>query len=165
PRDTYFEWMSIVRELGFGKPQPGAKTADAYTATTRTELRGAVQEADNWLKKDYRTLVSEMEDVFGVGRVRDLFAPERAVAPGTKTLTARKKLAESTADLDALDASETKPATADGFRAAARRRRRVLSNVDWVYRRENYEAFKQDTNVKTLDFESDEVPLWQRIRR
>jgi hypothetical protein len=165
PKDTYFEWMSIVRELGFGKPQPGTKAADAYTATTRAELRGAMQEADNWLKKDYPKLVREMEAVFGAGRVKDLFAPEGAGGPGTKTLTARKKLTDSTADLDVLDQSETQPGTADGYRACARRRRRVLSDIDWVYRREAYEDIQQDANVKTLDFESDEVPLWQRIRR
>jgi hypothetical protein len=165
PRDTYFEWMSIVRDLGFGKQQSGAKSADIYAPTTRSELRGAVQEADNWLRKDYPKLVWEMEAVFGAGRVKDLFAPEGAGSPGTKTLTARQKLTESTADLDTLDKSEPQTVTADGFRTAALRRRRVLSNVDWVYRREDYQAIQQDTNVKTLDFESDEVPLWQRIRR
>ncbi|MGK3990746.1 hypothetical protein WME99_47310 [Sorangium sp. So ce136] len=165
PKDTYFEWMSIVRELGFAKPQPGAKSVDVYTATTRAELRGAVQEADNWLKKDYAKLVGEMEAVFGAGRVKDLFAPEAGGAPGAKTLTARGKLSESTTDLDALDKSETQAATTDNFRAAAQRRRRILGNIDWVYRREGYHAIQQDTNIKTLDFESDDVPLWQRIRR
>jgi len=164
PKDTYFEWMSILRELGFAKPQPGAKSADVYTATTRAELRGALHEADNWLKKDYAALVAEMEAVFGVGRVKELFAPE-AGAPGTKTLTARKRLTDSTADLDALDKSETQAASADSFRASAQRRRRVIANIDWVYRREEFNAIQQDQNVKTLDFESDTVPLWQRIRR
>ena len=43
PKDTYFEWMSIVRELGFAKPQPGAKTNDVYTAidARRVARRGA----------------------------------------------------------------------------------------------------------------------------
>jgi hypothetical protein len=164
PKDTYFEWMSILRELGFAKAQPGAKTADVYTATTRAELRGALQEADNWLKKDYAALVAEMEAVFGSGRVKELFAPE-AGTPGTKTLTARKKIIDGTADLDALDKSETQTATADSFRASAQRRRRVIANVDWVYRRDEFSAIQQDSNVKTLDFESDSVPLWQRIRR
>ena len=40
-----------------------------------------------------------------------------------------------------------------------------MSNVDWVYRRDEYFAIQQDPNVKTLDFESDDVPLWRRIRR
>ncbi|MBK9386453.1 MAG: hypothetical protein IPN34_16700 [Planctomycetes bacterium] len=164
PKDTYFEWMSIMRELGFAEPQPGAKGADAYTATKRAELRGALQEADNWLKKDYAALVAEMEAVFGIGRVKELFAPE-AGAPGTKTLTARKKLTDSAADLDALDKSETQAATAESFRASAQRRRRVIANIDWVYRRQDFNAIQQDQNVKTLDFESDTVPLWQRIRR
>lgn len=165
-RETYFEWMSVVCELGFAKPQPGAKAADVYTAITRAELRGAVQEADNWLRKDYAKLVCEMEAVFGAGRVQDLFSPEiGAGMPGTKTLNARGKLTESNTDLDALDKSETQAATADNFRAAARRRRRVLGNVNWVYRREGYQAIQQDPNAKTLDFESDDVPIWQRIRR
>lgn len=165
PKDTYFEWMSIVRELSFAGPKPDAKTADAYTATTRAELRGAVQEADNWLKKDYAQAVFDMEAVFGAGRVKELFAPDGTGAPGTKTLTARKRLSESTTDLDVLDKSETQAATADNFRMAAQRRRRVRANVDWVYRCEEYLAIQQDSNVKTLDFESDDVPLWQRIRR
>lgn len=164
PKETYFEWMSILRELGFAKPQPGAKSPDVYTATPRAELRGAVHEADNWLKKDYATLVGEMEAVFGVGRVKDLFAPEGS-APGTKTLTARKRLNDSTTDLDALDKSETQAATAETFRTSAQRRRRVIANIDWVYRRDEFNAIQQDPNVKTLDFESDAVPLWQRIRR
>ncbi|WP_434345633.1 hypothetical protein ACN6A1_27025 [Myxococcus virescens] len=164
PKDTYFEWMSLLCELGVAKPQPGAKSADVYTAITRAELRGSVQEADNWLKKDYAALVAEMEAVFGVGRVKELFAPE-AGAPGTKTLTARKKLTDSTTDLDALDKSETQAATAASFRAAAQRRRRIIANIDWVYRREDFNSIQQDQNVKTLDFESDTVPLWQRIRR
>ena len=37
PKDSYFEWMSILRELGFAKEQPGAKTADAHTSRTRAE--------------------------------------------------------------------------------------------------------------------------------
>lgn len=164
PKETYFEWMSILRELGFAKPQPGAKSPDVYTATTRAELRGAVHEADNWLKKDYATLVGEMEAVFGIGRVKDLFAPEGS-APGTKTLTARKRLNDSTTDLDALDKSETQAATAETFRTSAQRRRRVIANIDWVYRRDGFNEIQQDPNVKTLDFESDAVPLWQRIRR
>jgi hypothetical protein len=164
PKDTYFEWMAVLRELGFAKPQPGAKSADVYTATTRAELRGAVQEADNWLKNDYGTLVAEMEAVFGSGRVNDLFAPETG-KPGTKTLTARQKLTDSTTDLDALDKSEAQAATADNYRASAQRRRRVISNVDWVYRRDDFNSLQQDANVKTLDFDSDSVPLWQRIRR
>ena len=165
PKDTYFEWMSIVRTLGFAKEQPGAKSADAHTARTRAELRGAAQEADNWLTKEYPKLVGEMEAVFGAGRVQDLFAPEAGGRPGAKTLTARGKLNACTSDLDALDKSESLAATADGLRASSQRRRRVLSNVDWVYRREEYLAIQQDSNVKTLDFESDDVPLWQRIRR
>jgi hypothetical protein len=112
-------------------------------AITRAELRGAVQEADNWLKKDYATLVADMETVFGVGRVKELFAPE-AGAPGTKTLTARKKLTESTKDLDALDKSETQAASAEGVRASAQRRRRVIANVDWVYRHDEFNAIQQD---------------------
>jgi len=164
PKDTYFEWLSIMRELGFAKPQPGAKSADVYIATTRAELRGAIQEADNWLRRDYAALVADMETVFGVGRVKELFAPE-AGAPGTKTLSARRRLTESTKDLDGLDNSETQAASAEGVRASAQRRRRVIANVDWVYRHDDFNAIQQDYNVKTLDFESDAVPLWQRIRR
>lgn len=165
PKDTYFEWMAIIRSLGFAKEQPGAKSADAYTARTRADLRGSVQEADNWLTKEYPTLVREMEVVFGAGRVQELFAPEAGKQPGAKTLTARGKLNASVTDLNALDTAESTTVTADLLRSSALRRQRVLSNVDWVYRRDEYLAIQQDPNVKTLDFESDNVSLWQRIRR
>jgi hypothetical protein len=163
PKDTYFEWMAIVRDLGFAKEKPGAKTADAYTTRTRAELRNAVQEAGNWLNKQYPKLVAEMEGVFGAGRVQELFAP--GPQPGTKTLTARKKLTECAADLDALDQAEAVAMTTDSLRASAQRRRRILNNVEWIYDRDRFEALKEDSNVKTLDFESDDVPLWLRIRR
>lgn len=168
PKDTYFEWMSIVRELGFSRPQPGAKSPDAYTAIDRHDLRGALHEADNWLRKGYPALVDDMARVFGTGRVNDLFAPEGG-APGTpagtKTLKARGKLNESSVDLDALDHSETQTATAVSYRASAQRRRRVIAHLDWVYRRDELNALQKDENVATLDFDSDEVPLWQRIGR
>jgi hypothetical protein len=124
-----------------------------------------VQEADNWLTKEYPKLVGDMEAVFGAGRVQDLFAPEVGGRPGAKTLTARGKLNACNADLDVLDKSESSSATADALRLSAQRRRRVLSNVEWVYRRDDYVALQQDPNVKTLDFESDDVPLWKRTRR
>ena len=153
PKDTYFEWMLIVRSLGFAKEQPGAKSADVHTARTRAELRSSVQEADNWLTNEYPKLVREMEVVFGAGRVQELFAPEASRQPGSKTLTARGKLNACSADLDALDKAESAKATTDSLRLNAQRRLRVLSNVDWVYRREEYLAIQQDPNVKTLDFE------------
>lgn len=165
PKDIYQEWMALIRELGFGKPKAGAKTNDVYTAITRAELRGAMQEADNWLTTEYPSLVDEMEAVFGEGRVKLLFAPEGGGSPGTKTRTARKTLTECATDLDALDSSETQTPSAEGYQISAQRRRRVIRNVDGVYRREAYLALEQDANVKTLDFESDAVPLWQRIRR
>ncbi|ALJ34260.1 hypothetical protein D9623_00370 [Azospirillum brasilense] len=164
PKEIYLEWMSLICELGFGKPKPGATTNDVYTPTTRSELRGSVQEADNWLTTEYPTLVSDMETVFGAGLVKELFASESS-GPGTKTLKAREKLKESRTDLDALDAFETRSATAESYRIAAQRRRRVLDAVNWVYRREDFQALQQDANIRTLDIHLDDVPLWQRIRR
>jgi hypothetical protein len=113
PKDSYFEWTSIVSLLGFAKKHPNANSADAYTPRTRAELRNAVQEAANWLKKEYPKLVGDMEAVFGAGRVQDLFAPEAGGRPGAKTLTARGKLNACNADLDVLDKSESSSATAD----------------------------------------------------
>ena len=124
-----------------------------------------VQEADNWLTKEYPKLVREMEAVFGAGRVKELFAPEAGGQPGAKTLTARGKLNAANLDLNALDTAESATVTEESLRLSAQRRRRILSSVNWVYRREEYLAIQQDSNVKTLDFESDDVPLWQRIRR
>jgi hypothetical protein len=65
---------------------PAPRRADVYTRRRAPSCVGPCQEADNWLRKDYAALVADMEAVFGVGRVKELFAPE-AGAPGTKTLT------------------------------------------------------------------------------
>lgn len=164
PKDIYFEWMSIIRTLGFAE-QAGGKSADVYTARTRADLRNAVQEADNWLTKEYPKLVGEMEEVFGTEGVRHLFAAEGMGQPGTKTLRARQQIKEYQIHLDALDKSETTTLTTEALRVGAFRRRSIAERVDQVYRRDAYEALNADPNVKTLDFASDEVPLWQRIRR
>jgi hypothetical protein len=106
-----------------------------------------------------------MESVFGSGRVKDLFAPEASGHPGAITLTARGKLNECTVDLDTLEKSEAGVLTADSLCASAQRRCRVLGNVEWIYDHDSFEALTEDANVRTLDFESDDVPLWLRIRR
>ena len=56
-------------------------------------------------------------------------------------------------------------ATAADFRVSAQRRRRVLQNVEWVYHRDRYQARQQEENVRTLAFDAETEPLWQRIRR
>jgi hypothetical protein len=161
--------VGIVRELGFGKSRAGAKAADVYTATTRAELRGAVQEADNWLTKEYPKLVAEMEG--GVRRRScqgPLRRPRAAGTPGTKTLTARKRLTDCATDLDALDASETQHGQRGWVlrcSSAQRRRRSSCLTSTGSTGETSTRALEQDTNVKTLDFESDDVPLWRRIRR
>lgn len=165
PKETYLEWMTILSELGFGNPLPTGKAANTYAAITRHELRGSYNEADNWLKGDYAKLVGDMGSVFGTGRVEELFAPEASPTPGTKTLEARKRLKECDRDLGSLDKSEAQPLTLDTIRDAAQRRLRILGNVRWVYHRDDYLALQHDENVKTLNFEADEVPLWHRIRR
>lgn len=166
PKDTYFEWMSILRELKFAQPKPGAKSADVYTRIERAQLRSGVQEADNWLKKEYPRLIGEMEAVFGAGPVKHLFAPETGgFSPGTHTIIARRKLTESATALDALEKFETQTVTIDNFRAAAQRRRHIFSDIDWVFRRDAYDSFQEDNNVKTLELGSTPMPLWLRIRR
>lgn len=163
PKETYTQWMALVCELGFGKPR--ADAAETYTAISRAELRNAVQEADNWLKNEYPSLVADMEAVFGAGRVQELFCPEGKPQPGTKTLLARQKLTASSTDVAGLDAEEPGAIAEEVIRTASLRRRRVMENVHWVYHRDDYQALQQDPNVRTLDFESDSSPLWQRIRR
>lgn len=163
PKDIFYDWMTLVGELGFGKPEP--KTKHGYIAVSRTELRSAYQEADNWLRRDVPDCVAEMAVLFGEGRVNELFGAEDLAKPGVKILAARRKLEECHVDLDQLDATEGRSADADAFRAAALRRRRIIEKIAWVYQPERYRDLDQDTNVHTLDFESDATPLWERIRR
>ena len=164
-KDTYLEWMSISCHLGFAIEQPQAKAPDTYGALTRAALVNAHQEADNWLKKDYAEIVHDMEAVFGIGRVGDLFASESSPAPGTKTQSARIKLNQAKMNLDSLGGIETAAITSTSIRNSAQRRLDIIEQVGWVFDRDEFIKLQQDANVKTLDFDSDEVSLWRRIRR
>ena len=174
PREIFADWLGQACELGFATQEPGkTKASQRYSLRTRNELDNAITEASNWLEGDYRKIVDVMKIVFGEGKVQELFGPEGSAAPGTKTVRARhllEKAKESVLDLASLEGAGAGGESDDAARSkrfceAARRRRKALDSVRWVYLRDEYREMQRDENVRTLDFNDDTRPLWARIRR
>jgi len=168
PKETFLEWMSFACTTGFAGQARGVGDETKFSPIERSAMLGSIQEARNWMRQIFPRLVLDMEDVFGEGRVRDLFAPETAPQPGTKTLKARAALETAGQEMTALDLEEAAGAASMGgeaLRISARRRLTLMRNVAWVYLRDEFNALTHDPNVKTLDFTDDSQPLWSRIRR
>lgn len=174
PKETFLEWMSLACELEFAEVDPnvtGSKDK-SYSLRSRSELSNLIQEATNWLQNDYPQIVSNMEAVFGEGKVREFFAPLNSTRVGTKTSTAQAAIERAQSHLSALNTEEgidynsTKAENKQGiFLQSARRRRELLQDIRSVYLHEEYERVPEDENIKTLNFEIDSEPLWRRIRR
>ncbi|MBD2487168.1 hypothetical protein [Aulosira sp. FACHB-615] len=175
PKDIFIDWMALACELEFAKIDPdvtGGKDKK-YSLKTHSELGNLINEAENWLQNDYPKIVQDMEKVFGEGKVRDFFAPLNSPYIGSKTRQAKAKIEEAKNYLSALKAAEINKYlnTADSENqqniliTAAKSRLSLLKNISFVYLRDEYERIQSDYNIKTLNFEDDSKPLWERIRQ
>ncbi|MBD2198564.1 MULTISPECIES: hypothetical protein [Calothrix] len=175
PKDIFIDWMALACELEVAKIDPdvtGGKDKK-YSLKTHSELGNLINEAENWLQNDYPKIVQDMELVFGEGKVRDFFAPLNSSYIGSKTRQAKAKIAEAKKSLSALEADEINQYShATDFEnqqniliTAAKHRLSLLQNISSVYLRDEYESLQSDYNIKTLNFEDDSKPLWERIRR
>ncbi|MFN6531078.1 hypothetical protein [Nostoc sp. ChiSLP03a] len=174
PKDIFIEWMALTCKLDFAKVEAdgtGGKDKK-YSLRTRSELGNLIQEAENWLQNDYPKIVQDMQVVFGEGKVQDFFAPLGSKRVGTKTSTAQAAIKRAKDSLSALTAAEENQYTSIAVEnqptillAAAKWRFSLLLDINSVYRRDDYNSMQVDENIKTLNFEDDSKPLWERIRR
>lgn len=174
PRDTYQAWMHLACEIGFAREVAAERRSaeSSYRLVEAAELRGALAEAANWLEQEYPAVVTRMEAVFGAGKVLDYFGPLGGTKVGTKTRKARGDLETARQELEALVVEEgsrdrSRP-TADRaalHRACARRRLLARDAVAAVFDRDGYDGLRPEENLKTLNFEDDAVPLWERVGR
>lgn len=174
PKDIFVRWMELLCVLGFAQREAAQQRGqhDKYLLINRTALSGAHREAHNWLTQAFPIIVQRMEEVFGEGRVRDLFAPPNSVRVGTKTNTAVSKLADAEQWIQQLVSCEANRDTMQPLKVQATSlitcaRLRVDANraITGVFDKDAYEKLTYDDNVRTLSFEDDSSPLWQRIRR
>ncbi|MBS1803689.1 MAG: hypothetical protein JST28_09995 [Acidobacteria bacterium] len=167
--DTFEQWMALACSAGYAE-FVGALTGKPdrkYQLIERKKIRNAITEADNWLAGDYAEVVDKLELVFGEGKVRDYFGPLGSKKPGSKTIEGKNKLNAASALLDELDIQEAAPSRDAGrLLRGAKLRIEARRYVDMVYDRDEYQKLSlDDANLKTLNFEDDRKPLWQRIRR
>jgi hypothetical protein len=169
--DTFEQWMALLCELGFARESSGGKSRSdkAYELVSVKELEGRSKAAWNWLRQDYPNVVTRMEEVFGPGKVNELFGPLDGTRVGSKTRRAQDNLQAADATLQALAIEEVKrlrnQAPDERVRVlvdCARRRFEAGERIGAVYD-PGYQTHPPDDNLKPLTFEDDRVPLWRRI--
>lgn len=158
--------VGLVDETGTGENIRDKK----YEPVLLTTLAGLRQEADNWLTSDLGPIVLRLADVFGEGKVMEMFGP-KGLKPGTKITMAAQRLDEAKKLLDQTktleDNYDPEKADNDGqvtsLRADFRNRLKAIELVDWVFVKDRFLSLTLDENLKTINFENDDVPLWERI--
>ena len=173
PNDIFKDWMALLSDLGLVRETgTGESIRDKrYEPVPLNTLAGLRQEADNWLSSELGPVVLRLAGVFGEGKVMDMFAPKAHPKPGTKVNRAAQFLAEAKSLLDQTknlednydpDKSDAE-AQITALRNDSRNRLKTGALVEWVFMRDRFNAIVLDDNLKTINFENDEVPLWERI--
>lgn len=173
PADIFKDWMvllcdlRLVRETGTGDNIRDKR----YEPVPLGTLSGLRQEADNWLSKDLGPIVGRLADVFGEGKVMEMFAPKAYPKPGTKVNRAAQQLTEAKALLDQTSQretnydpeKETEESQVSTLQTICTNRLKSAELTRWVYEKDGFASIKLDDNLKTINFETDEIPLWERI--
>ncbi len=169
PSDVFEQWMALACKAGYAEPaaSTGVKSDRKYQLIERPKIRNGIREAQNWLTGDFSGIVDKMEQVFGEGKVRDYFGPLNTKKPGSKTIEAKNKLDAARELVDELDVIEAAPGRDSAkLIRGAKLRVEACRLVEMVYDKDQYQKLPSDeANLKTLNFEDDTRPLWERIRR
>lgn len=173
PGEVFKDWMALLSDLGFVRENgTGDNIRDKrYEPVPLATLGGLRQEAENWLSKELSPIVLRLAGVFGEGKVMEMFAPKAHPKPGTKVNQAAQYLTNAKSLLDQTKNAEDNydPEKADSdaqvstLRSDCRNRLKSRQLVDWVFVRDRFGSIVLDDNLKTINFENDEVPLWERI--
>jgi hypothetical protein len=171
-REIYISWMSLACEIGYAV---ASNKGDIYQLNTLAALENFIQEAKNWLNNDYPQIVREMKEMFGEGRVDDIFAPLGQAKVGSQTNTAIQRLEEAEELLQRLQVSEGnfERIAADGDTESvkqlmidsARKRLQIIEKVEQVFNKNGYDRLVKEESIHTLSFEDQTSPLWKRIKR
>lgn len=170
--EVFKDWMALLSDLGLvQETRTGDNIRDKrYEPVPLATLTGLRQEADNWLTKDIGPIVLGLAGVFGEGKVMEMFGP-KGLKPGTKITMAAQRLDDAKKLLAQTAALETDydPEKADAdahtatLRTDCRNRLKAKDLVDWVFVKDRFVTITLDNNLKTINFENDDVSLWERI--
>jgi hypothetical protein len=162
-KDIFQDWMNLAIDLGFAQTVKEGE----YTLLPVSQLQGRIDEAENWFNQDYPPMIDKMIEVFGEGQIRQLFDPHQ----GTKARTADGNLQTAKARLDQLKTEEQTYRNLtdlnekrDQLIVCAKSRCEIIRLIDTVYNADEFKNFRED-NVKTLNLQNDDEPLWKRVKR
>jgi hypothetical protein len=170
--DVFKDWMALLSDLGLVQ-ETGAGTTirdKRYEPIPLNTLTGLRNEAENWLTKELGPIVGRLAGVFGEGKVLEMFGP-KGPKPGTKVTRASDYLVEAkslleqsgTLEINYGAESATEEIQIDTIRTDCRNRLKARERIDWVFDRDPFANLALDENLKTINFEEDKVPLWERI--
>ena len=172
PAEVFKDWMALLSDLGLVQETgTGDNIRDKrYQPVPLTTLTGLRTEADNWLTRDLGPIVLRLAGVFGEGKVMEMFGP-KGLKPGTKITMAAQRLNDAKKLLEQTDTLEKNydPEKADAdaqtatLRTDCRNRLQTKELVDWVFVKDRFVTLTLDDNLKTINFENDDVSLWERI--
>ncbi|MEZ6152874.1 MAG: hypothetical protein R3C09_22475 [Pirellulaceae bacterium] len=174
-RDSYAHWMVLLVDLGIAE-ESADETSDKnprYQLISRPSLQNRIDEAKNWLSRDYPQIVERMKTVFGAGKIADWFAPPTSAQKGTKTTTAEESLRQSANALTLIKDQEerwknlgSEEQKSAAFKKLFQSRLDCRQKSEFVFEKGGYERQAQwDESIKQLNLASDETPLWKRLRQ
>jgi len=176
PKDVFDEWMALLRKalLVSEYSDPAKPKVSIYKFNERSAFTGRYTEADNWLSNEYPQRVDEIANLFGAGRISDLFSPKGRKKVGAKTNLAIDKLKTAkqqeqvftqTEETTLPGFSEHQAGYADELAASCQARFIHQESVSWVFDGDSYKQELSQKQFTNLDFEQDVIPLWQRIAK
>jgi len=171
PNDIFIDWMTLACAIEFAINEPiqGSRNKQ-YILRTRSELKNLIQEAKNWLKEDYPQIIDDLQIVFGESKIRAEFDPNT----GSKTVDAKGEIIKSKkyiSQLETLEVNLDPNSVSDkqksDLKQSANLRREIIQALEKVYVRDHYNDIDFDENIKTLNFENNDIfqPLWLKIGR
>lgn len=175
PKDVFNEWMSLLRTalLVTAHSDPAKPKISIFKFHERSAFTGRYTEADNWLTIEYPKRVDEISNLFGAGRIGDLFSPKGRKKVGAKTNTAiaKLKIAKEKEQVFTQVEEITLPSLddiqrySDELASTCQARFVHQQAVAWVFESDNYKEELAKQQFTNLDFEQDLTPLWQRIAK
>lgn len=168
-RDIFRDWMLFAESLGWAAVDQSNPKKPRYYLVEKSALRGQLEEAENWFRNEYPSIVNGISAVLGAeGVVKQWLDPNH----GTKARRAQGDLEDARKALEALEAQESNRPEDHNmnelerwFITCTRLRLRVREQVKNVYLRDEYEKEASDLEIRKLRLDDDISPLWLKIRQ
>ncbi len=171
-KGVFDDWMWWCSQLKLLQIEDTAASKPRFIPVPRAEIENAVTEADNWLNGEdsdtYPVVVEQLAQVYGVGRISELFAPKGKQPQGTQTTEALDSLKLASDTFSALKLLEENLTGAldDAIEAmpeVLKKRSLILSELDKVFPHPLPNV--NVDNSRSIKLEDNTVSLYERVER